>query len=150
MPDLAASSLIPPAPLAAPLLAGLATGARSLGPLAVMIPVDEHPVLEPALVAGAAGEAVADKVAPLPARTEPLPLAGRLVLGALAGGWVARGRGASPLTGALLGAAGAAAGAWVFTRGRKRLVDAGVPDTAVGVAEDAAVVGLARMAAPES
>jgi uncharacterized membrane protein len=93
----------------------------------------------------AAGEMVADKLPAIPARTEPVPLAGRIGLGALAGLLVARRRAGPALAAALVGGAVAAASTVAVTGLRRRLAARGVPDLALGLAEDAAV-GAARRA----
>lgn len=129
-------------PSNAPSLAGLATGARSMAPLALLVSSEEHPLTGSLLGAAAVGEFIADKVAPLPPRTDPGPLVGRAVLGGVAGALLARRRGDSTAGGVLAGSAAAVAGAWAFTRLRAWLTERGVPDVAVALAEDLAVVGL--------
>lgn len=93
----------------------------------------------------AAGEMVADKLPAIPVRTEPVPLAGRIGLGALAGVLVARRRAGPALAAAVVGAAVAAASTVAVTGLRRRLAARGLPDLALGLAEDAAV-GAARRA----
>lgn len=91
----------------------------------------------------AAGEIAADKTPWIPDRVAPLPLAGRALLGALAGALVASRRGGSRIAPALLGgaAAVAAAGAMYTVRrlARRRLP---LPDAVLGLLEDGLVVAL--------
>ena len=100
------------------------------------------------LKVAALGEAVADKLPQTPARTEPPGLIGRTVAGALCGAVLSRsvnhtGRG-DTLTGAALGALGAAVGTFAFYRLRRTLTrDYGLPDTAVALAEDALALTVA-------
>lgn len=99
------------------------------GPARVLLPV------------AAAGEAVGDKLAAVPARTSPPALAGRLASGGLCGIAVA---GAS---GAALGLLGAAAGAFGGQRARAALGRlTGWPDPMVGMIEDGAAASLAALA----
>jgi uncharacterized membrane protein len=83
---------------------------------------------------------VADKLPGIPPRTEPLPLVGRAVFGALVGALVARRRDRSALLPALAGGAVAALTAVAATRLRLTLGRRGVPDVALGLAEDTAVL----------
>ena len=78
----------------------------------------------------ALGEMVLDKTPIVGNRTDALPLMGRLVLGAGAGGYVARQNHGSVLAGAAIGAASAVVAAHVATRLRQRL-----PFTALGSAK---------------
>jgi uncharacterized membrane protein len=94
-----------------------------------------------ALVAAAAGEAVADKTPFVPPRTSPPPLAARIGSGALSGGAVAG------MPGAAAGALGAAAGAFGGQRARSglgRLTE--LPDALLAVVEDGAAVAAAALA----
>lgn len=89
----------------------------------------------------AAGELIADKVADLPARTEMAPLTARGVLGAVTAGVVAKRSGSSLVEAAVIGGATALLAAFVATRLRRVVTHRlGVPDAAVGLAEDALVV----------
>lgn len=120
------------------LAAGAATGMRSMsGPAALAM---ERGGFAGAIVPMlAAAEMLADKTANLPDRIDPLPLAGRAVLGAVAGGMVARKGGADGVLGAILGAAAAVAAAHLAYHTRKRLA---VPDAVAGLLEDGLVVAL--------
>jgi uncharacterized membrane protein len=90
----------------------------------------------------AAGEMVADKTAVVGDRTDPLPLAGRAMMGALLGGWIAREQHDSILLGALLGGATAVAAAHLAYQLRSRWPDA---TTATGLVEDAIVLSAASL-----
>jgi uncharacterized membrane protein len=88
-------------------------------------------------------ELVADKLPTSPARTSPLPLAARIGMGLLTGGCLAVAGGTSPWLGALLGAAGAIAGAFGGYRARVGLVRAlHVRDYAIAAPEDLVAIGL--------
>jgi uncharacterized membrane protein len=90
---------------------------------------------------GALGELVVDKLPSTPNRTQLLGLIGRSVLGGLSGAAVAT-SGAQPITlGAVLGVAGAVAGAFGGYEVRKRLVRAlKVPDSVIALLEDAVAI----------
>jgi uncharacterized membrane protein len=92
----------------------------------------------------AAGEMAADKSAHMPARTEAMPLIGRLALGALAAGAYASPR--RRIEAAFAGAAGALAGtfAWYHLR-RLATIRLGLPNTLAGLAEDALAVGAGTL-----
>jgi uncharacterized membrane protein len=94
------------------------------------------------LSVAAGGEMVFDKLPGVPPRCEPPALAGRIIAGALAGRLAAGTRGAG------VGAATAAAATYASERARA-LVGAhtGLPDPALGLIEDALVLGIAAAAA---
>ena len=86
----------------------------------------------------AAGELIADKLPMMPPRSDPPSLLGRLASGAACGSAVAGVRGAG------VGAAFAAATAYPSERLRSLIgTRTGVPDPALGAAEDALVIGVA-------
>ena len=88
----------------------------------------------------AAGEMIVDKTSFVGDRTDAVPLAGRAVMGALVGGFLARERGGSLLLGGLLGAATAVAATHLAYQARKRLPFG----TAVnGLLEDGIVAAVA-------
>ena len=98
-----------------------------------------------ALAVVAGGEMVFDKLPVLPDRTDPTPLIGRMVMGALSGAAVAELAGDSRVVAGLVGALGALVGAHVGFRVRRALThEAGLPDIAVALCEDAVAIGLAR------
>lgn len=110
-----------------------------------------EPAVEDALKIALAGEAVVDKLPGVPPRTDPLPLAGRALFGGVCGALLARRRGGHPLLAGLAGlvGAGAAVGAALgATALRRRITERGVPDLAVGLTEDAAVLAGARLLRP--
>jgi uncharacterized membrane protein len=101
----------------------------------------------PLTLVAAAGEMVGDKLPTTPSRLEEGPFLGRITLGAAAGSGVSAAFGGSRITGALLGAAGAAAGSIAGYRLRVAAVRrTNVPDTAWGLVEDALAVGLGLFA----
>jgi uncharacterized membrane protein len=90
----------------------------------------------------ALGELVVDKFPSTPNRTKLLGLIGRSVLGGLSGAAVAASGAQSIVPGAVLGVAGAIAGAFAGYQVRKRLVRAlKVPDFVIAVFEDAVAIG---------
>ena len=153
-----------------PAVAGLAAiaGLRSVMPLALLsarltratapppgpLALLARPRVFQALVLAAAGEVVADKLPFLPARTEPLPLAGRLAAGALVavaataaadgrhranGAWRPKSALAWLLP-AVAGAAAALAGSFLGYNYRRAGARARLPDLPLALAEDA--IGL--------
>jgi uncharacterized membrane protein len=98
-----------------------------------------------ALGVAAVGEVVADKLPSVPDRVEPLPLAGRIVLGGTAGALASLAEGRTSDSGALVGSAGALLGSVVGytlrTSGRLPL-----PRLVLALAEDALAFTLARWA----
>jgi uncharacterized membrane protein len=120
-------------------LVGALSGSRSmLGPAMVAnraLPA----VLQPVVGLMAMGEMAADKDPRLPARTQPLPLAGRLVTGALTAAAIAApGRG---LRAAVAGAVGAAWGTYgLFHLRRLATERLGVPNAVAGLVEDGLAV----------
>ena len=95
---------------------------------------------------GAAGEMVIDKLPFLPPRTDPLPLAARLLSGATIGAGALRLAGESWAPGALLGALGALAGSYAGFYGREALAQrVGLPEPIGGFVGDALVLGAARL-----
>jgi uncharacterized membrane protein len=90
----------------------------------------------------ALGELVVDKLPSAPNRTQLLGLIGRSVLGGLSGAAVAASGAQSIAPGAVLGVAGAIAGAFGGYEVRKRLVRAlKVPDLVIALLEDAVAIG---------
>lgn len=100
-----------------------------------------------ALGVSAIGEMVGDKLPQTPSRLEPGPLGGRLVIGAVVGAAVSPGSWGSRVGGAMLGLAGAAAGAYGGYHARAALGQrTDVPDLVWGVAEDGMALALGSMA----
>lgn len=86
-------------------------------------------------------ELIADKLPNTPARTAPLGLSARIVLGCLGGVALATSAGGNLLVAAILGIAGALVGTFAGYRIRRDLVLlAHLPDLAVAIAEDVIAV----------
>jgi uncharacterized protein YfiM (DUF2279 family) len=118
---------------------GALTGMRSMAGLATLAAAT--PGITRAIVTlAAAGEMIADKTAVVGDRIDAAPLAGRAVIGAAAGAWVAREQHQNMLAGGLIGGAAAVLAAHLAYHGRKRLPLSGV---AGGLLEDTLVVALA-------
>ncbi len=95
----------------------------------------------------AVGEFVGDKLPKTPSRLEPLPLLGRLVIGAVAGIALYTEAGESALEGAAFGALGAALGSFGGYYARKGLVQSTeTPDPLWAVLEDGIALGLGGLA----
>lgn len=92
----------------------------------------------------AAGEMIVDKTALVPARTEPLPLLGRIAFGGAAAGIVASQIGGPIVAAAAVGSAAAAASTYALYRLRRWIGErTAVPDPVLGAVEDGVVVGVA-------
>jgi uncharacterized membrane protein len=119
---------------------GAVSGSRSmLGPAVVARHV-LPPVARSVFATLAAGELVADKSARIGNRTDPLPLAGRLLLGGIAAATYAPRR--QRMQAALAGAAGALAAAYACYHLRRVATQRfGVPDAVAGLVEDAVAIG---------
>jgi uncharacterized membrane protein len=91
---------------------------------------------------GAVGELIADKLPSTPSRLKPTGFIARIVLGGLSGAAVAASTSQSMALGAVLGASGGIAGAFVGYELRTRLVRAlGAPDFLIAGLEDAVAIG---------
>jgi uncharacterized membrane protein len=87
-------------------------------------------------------ELVADKLSSTPARTAPVGLSARVVMGGLCGATVAVAGGESIVIGIAVGVVGAIVGTYGGYQARTRLVKAlGVPDVVIAVIEDIVAVG---------
>lgn len=142
---------------------GLATGLRSMTPLAALsraassgsAPAPSgsplqflgNRVVARLLLLLAAGELVADKLPMIPRRTMPAPLIGRIGLGALCGVVVCSQEQQPAVLGAGIGALAAGWSTYAATSGRAALTEMGLPDIAVALTEDAltAVLSLAAV-----
>lgn len=160
-----ATQAAPLATYARALILGVVTGLRSMAALARLTfaaqPERDRPLLaaapepwrrlgtRPALAGiglATAGEVVGDKLSATPPRTQPGPLAIRLIAGGLAGAIACRAAGRSPLLGAALGAAGAFLGSHAGYQYRTRAARAtGAPDLALALLEDCAAHALAAV-----
>jgi uncharacterized membrane protein len=93
---------------------------------------------------GAIVELVTDQLPKTPARTTPVPLTARILMGGLSGACVCAAAGQSWIAGALLGAIGGLVGAFGGYQARTRLVRAlGVHDAFVAIPEDLVAIGVA-------
>jgi len=118
------------------LLTGVVAGSRTFLPAGALVARGRAPR---GLLLATAGELVADKLPWAPSRLEPGPLFGRAVSGAVCAVVLGGGR-----RGALLGAAGALAGAGAGAHARAALSGGGARSDLPGaLAEDAAAVALA-------
>lgn len=132
------------APLAASVRIVAEGGPPRRGPFARTI---GRPGAARALAALAAGEAIVDLLPRVPDRTAPALVPVHVAAGAVAATAIAESRGAGRLGGALVGLAGAAVAfgachAQLAVRRRAARALA-VPERPLGLAEDAAAVGLA-------
>ncbi len=144
--------------IAVPLL-GVSTGLRSFTPLAVAawfarlgkLPVTgtwaswiAHPAAVSVFTAAAVGEFIGDKLPNTPARTEPLGLTGRLILGGLVGAIVAAAFRRPLVGGIAMGVVGSAVGTFGGYSLRRGLTQgAGMADLPVAITGDAASIALA-------
>ena len=95
------------------------------------------------LTLGALGEFVADQLPNTPARTAPVGLGARILVGLLAGACLGIAGGVSLWLAALSGAIGAIAGAFGGYQARVGLVRAlHVPDVVIAIPEDLVAIGL--------
>jgi uncharacterized membrane protein len=128
----------------ASLALGTAAGMRTFTPPAALALRRDQmpPAARWATIAAAAGEIVGDKHPRTPDRRSTQAIAGRLGSGMTSGWTIAGARGG------VAGAAAAVTSALAMAAVRARLVEAtGLPDPAVGVAEDLLAVGLSALAA---
>ena len=121
---------------------GAITGIRSMaGPAAMAL---RHDGVLPGMVAMmAAGEMMLDKTAVIGDRIDPLPLAGRAIMGAIVGGIIARENRGSMSLGGLIGATAAVITAHLAYRARRRIPGASALG---GLVEDAIVVAVGAYA----
>lgn len=127
-------------------LLGLATGMRSLLPLALLSATHARSRgLRALLLSLAATEVVADKLPGTPSRLGPAPLTFRLLAAGLGAAWLTRSRRRAPPI--LAGAAGALAGALLGFRARTRLPSVtGTTDLPWALLEDLSSTALVRTA----
>lgn len=142
--------------------AGIATGMRSATAAAAIVVAVRRELLDPGsgrlgrllrwpsalplAIIAAGGEIAGDKLPFTPSRLEPGPLGGRIVGGAVTGAIVARGRGGSATTGALVGSLASLASSWAFYHARVWLGSAtGLPDPAIAGGEDALAITVATL-----
>ena len=90
----------------------------------------------------AVGEIIGDKLPFTPSRIAPGPLFGRILSGGLSGATLCSARGKRADWGAVIGAAGAVAGAYGFYHLRQALArNLPIPDPVLGAAEDVLAYG---------
>jgi uncharacterized membrane protein len=158
--DRAPAALPPLPPPARAALLGFVAGVRSQVPVAVLAIEARRGDFDPGAgrlarrfasregtlssVAALGGELVADKLPMTPRRTTTGPFLQRLATGGTIGAAVLYDAGRHRALGALLGAAGAGAGAYGATRARAFLAErTRLPGPALGLIEDLLAVGLA-------
>jgi len=125
---------------------GALTGMRSMAGLATLA-VSHGGATRAAMAVAAAGEMIADKTSWIGDRTDPMPLAGRVTIGAGVGALVAHNHGENVLLGGVLGAATALVAAHLAYRLRKRLP---LSSVASGLVEDSLVLAAASGFAADS
>ena len=124
---------------------GTLTGMRSMAGLATLA-AGRGGTARPVMLALAAGEMIADKTPAIGNRIDAAPLAGRAVLGAIAGAIVAGERRENMVIAAAAGAAAAVAAAYAAFYLRTRMPG---PPLLTGLAEDAVVIAAGWAAASE-
>lgn len=129
--------------------------AREQSPLIVNSPFKllAAPKAANALKMLAAGEMIADKTSVIPNRISPFPLVARALSGAVCGASLCASEGTRADLGGVVGGLTAIASTYGFYHLRRRLgEDAGLPDTLLGLAEDAIVVagGISTLRSGES
>lgn len=143
---------------------GVVTGLRSMTPFAMLAlrqsqasgnarwaqwPVLRNGIGKGVFVAAGLGELVGDKLPNTPSRLAPLPLVGRMTIGAIAGAAIgSEGKGSQPIVrGAVLGAFGGLVGSFAGYHLRHAIVEkSGLPDLVVALGEDAIAISLAAEA----
>lgn len=141
---------------------GLCTGFRTMTPMALIcwyahlgyLPVQgtwafwtASPITVGIFTLLAIGEYIGDKLPSTPSRVAPFPLVARLAFGGLVGAIVATGLKGSFIEGILLGAIGAALGAFLGYNVRRHLVTSvGWPDLPVALVEDGLTILLSFFA----
>ncbi len=118
---------------------GAVTGMRSMAGIATLA-AGHRGVARPLMAVAAAGEMIADKTSLVGDRIDPLPLAGRAMMGAAVGALVAAEQDQNVVFGAMLGAATALAAAHLAYHARKRLPSS---SAAGGLLEDSLVIAIA-------
>ena len=138
-------------------LAGFASGLRSLTPAAILCWaaffgwlhvsqtklafIGKLPTVA-ILTLLAVGELIADKLPNTPARTKPIGLSARVVTGCLCAVAIAISAGESWRWAAILGVIGAVVGTFAGYHARRSLVATGIRDLIVAIGEDAITIAL--------
>jgi uncharacterized membrane protein len=118
---------------------GSVTGMRSLAGLATLASTYRG-VARPAIALAAVGEMIADKTPWVGDRIDPVPLAGRAIMGAVVGRAIAGEQHENALLGGVLGAATAVVATHLAYQARKRLPFSSI---AGGLLEDSLVIAIA-------
>jgi uncharacterized membrane protein len=129
---------------------GVVAGLRANLPFALLARRTGRRVAQLGFLTSSLLELAGDKRSRTPSRLEAASFGGRVAAGTLAGAWVLRATGGPIVTGALLGAAGAGAGAYLGYHARMllgRLTP--LPDPVWGAVEDAVALGLGYAATRE-
>src|SRR5215467_1499821 len=141
-------------------LAGFASGLRSLTPAAILcwaafvgwLPVHQNKLAFIAklptvavLTLLAIAELIADKLPQTPARTKPVGFSSRVLTGCMCAVIIAASAGESWRWAAILGVVGAVLGTFAGYNARRLLVTAGLRDLVVAVSEDAITVILSLL-----
>jgi uncharacterized membrane protein len=129
-------------PVVPTILLAAASGARSMTGVAATARALGSPRVAGGAAALAAMELVADKLPFIPNRTDPGPLAGRVVAGGVIGAAIAGATGRNRVSGALAGAAAAFVSAHLSFHLRREL-SAWLPATGAALVEDAIVGAVA-------
>ena len=122
-------------------LFGALTGMRSMSGAAALAH-RRRGTWQRATAVMAIGEMLADKTPFVGNRTDPLPLVGRAVMGAVVGGTIAHDERANVLIGGVLGATAAVIAAHLAYQVRRRVQ---LPGAVAGLLEDALVFGVGAM-----
>jgi uncharacterized membrane protein len=117
---------------------GSVTGMRSLAGLATLASTYRG-VARPAIALAAVGEMIADKTPWVGDRIDPVPLAGRAIMGAVVGRAIAGEQHENALLGGVLGAATAVVATHLAYQARKRLPLSSI----AGLLEDSLVIAIA-------
>jgi uncharacterized membrane protein len=118
---------------------GTLTGMRSTAGLATLA-LPHRGLARSVMAVAAAGEMIADKTALVGDRIDPLPLAGRAIIGAGLGAVIAAEQDENAVLGGLFGAAAAVVATYVAYHARKRLPLSSVTG---GLLEDSLVIAIA-------
>lgn len=120
---------------------GAISGMRSMsGPAVLAMRARKQNAVTRAIPVLAVGEMIADKLPFMGDRIDPLPLAGRALMGALVGGFLAREDDGNVILGGLIGAATAVIVAHLAYRAR--MIASDRLGASAGFIEDGLVVGI--------
>ena len=130
--------------LAAPAFVSQMARSGAIGVEAKRFGLFGNPVFAKVLVGLASSEAVADKLGKvIPDRTSAIPLMSRMISGAICGAVLCSVKDESPVVGAVAGSFGALGAAYVAFELRQQAQHSlGLPDTALGLIEDATAVWI--------